>query len=330
MGTPGTLCYERRKEIKTVASVNSIQINEFLEGQLAVWPTAANNFEALKGVKVKDLDVDGMKIKVQFNPARIVSSSAKVDAKSLKERKCFLCAANRPAVQTGIDWGKDGKYIILINPFPIFPRHLTIPDQRHVDQLIVDRIEDMMDLASELDEYTVFYNGPKCGASAPDHMHFQAGNSDFLTIGETLEGTELKTLAEDGDATLALVDTLPLNLFVIDAADHAAGARLFRRLYDAIPVPEGEKEPMMNILCYSTPAGERLVVIPRKRHRPSFYGTETDEQMLISPASVDMGGVFITPLEKDFNRVDENVIRRIFEELCLSNDEIDEIAARIN
>lgn len=311
-------------------SVTSKQINEFLEGQLAVWQMAADNFKALEGVKVKDLDVDGMKIKVQFNPARIVSSSAKVDAKSLKERKCFLCGANRPAVQTGIEWGPDGKYIILINPFPIFPRHLTIPDQNHVDQLVVDRIKDMMDLSAELDEYTVFYNGPKCGASAPDHMHFQAGNSDFLTIAEALEDAELKTIAEeDGKATLALVDTLPLKVFVIDATDHEAGARLFRRLYDAIPVPEGEKEPMMNLLCYSTPAGVRLVVIPRKRHRPSFYGMETDEQMLISPASVDMGGVFITPLEKDFNRVDADVIRRIFDELCLTTDEVNEIASNV-
>lgn len=311
-------------------SVTSNQINQFLEEQLSVWPMAADNFKALQGVKVKDLDVDGMTIKVQFNPARIVSSSAKVDAKSLKERKCFLCGANRPAVQTGVEWGKDGKYIILINPFPIFPRHLTIPNQEHVDQLIVDRIEDMMDLAKQLDEYTVFYNGPKCGASAPDHMHFQAGNSDFLTIGEALEGAELKSLATDGDATLALVDTLPLNVFVIDAADHAAGARLFRRLYDALPKREDETEPMMNVLCYATPAGERLVVIPRKRHRPSFYGMDTDEQMLVSPASVDMGGVFITPLEKDFERMDADVIRRVFDELCLNNDEINEVASKIN
>lgn len=310
-------------------AVTTEQVNKFLEDQLAVWPMAAGNFKALEGVKVKDLDVDGMKIKVQFNPARIVSSSAKVDAKSLKERKCFLCGANRPEVQTGIEWGPDGKYIILINPFPIFPRHLTIPDQSHVDQLVVDRIKDMMDLAAELDGYTVFYNGPKCGASAPDHMHFQAGNSDFLTIAEAIENAELKTLATDGEATLALVDSLPLNVFVIDATDHAAGERLFRRLYDAMPVPEGEAEPMMNLLCYATPAGERLVVIPRKRHRPSFYGMDTDDQMLLSPASVDMGGVFITPLEKDFDRVDADLIRRIFDELCLSNDEISEIASKI-
>ncbi|MBO5053914.1 MAG: DUF4922 domain-containing protein [Muribaculaceae bacterium] len=309
--------------------ITSAQADQLIADQIAVWPQAAGNFEALKNVKVKDLDVDGMHFKVQFNPARIVSSSAKVDAKSLKERKCFLCAANRPEVQTGMPWGEDDRYIVLINPFPIFPRHLTIPDTSHVDQLIVDRAEDMMDLAHDLNGYTVFYNGPKCGASAPDHMHFQAGNSDFLTIGEAIENTDLKTVATDGDAVLAVVDTLPLKVFVIDAADHKAGARLFHRLYDAIPVPEGEREPMMNILCYATPEGERMVIIPRKRHRPSFYGTEGDDCMLLSPASVDMGGVFITPLEKDFNRLDSNLVRRVLDELCLSSDEINTIAANV-
>ncbi len=309
------------------SKVNSAQIDSFIASQIAEWPQAAGNFEALKGVKVKEVALPGWTVKVQFNPARIVSSSAKVDAKSLKERKCFLCAENRPSVQRGIDWG--GRYTILINPFPIFPRHLTIPDRTHTDQLITGRIADMMQLASELGDYTVFYNGPKCGASAPDHMHFQAGNSDFLTLGDALEDAELKTVATDGDATLALVDTLPLKVFVIDAADPEAGQRLFSRLYAAIPVPEGENEPMMNLLCFATPAGVRLVVIPRKRHRPSFYGTEGEGTMLLSPASVDMGGVFITPLEKDFNALDADKITQVLDELCLSADEINEIARNV-
>lgn len=306
---------------------DSKQINDFIAAQIAEWPQAAGNFAALADVKVKDLDVDGMHIKVQFNPARMVSSAAKVDAASLKARKCFLCQENRPDVQRGISW--NDRYTILVNPFPIFPRHLTIPDDSHTDQLINNRIADMMKLASELDEYTVFYNGPRCGASAPDHMHFQAGNSDFLTIEENLEGTELKVISEEGDNTLALVDSMPMKVFVIDAVSPEEGQKMFNRLYAAIPVPEGEKEPMMNILCYATPKGVRLVVIPRKRHRPSFYGTDGDGCMLISPASVDMGGVFITPRPQDFDTIDADTIRRIFDELCLSQDEIEDIARNI-
>ncbi len=307
--------------------VNSQIVSDFIASQIAEWPQAAGNFEALKTVKVKEINLPGWTVKVQFNPARIVSSAAKVDAKSLKERKCFLCGENRPAVQRGIEWG--GRYTILINPFPIFPRHLTIPDNSHTDQLISGRIADMMRLAAELEDYTVFYNGPRCGASAPDHMHFQAGNSDFLTLAPALEDAEHKVIATDGDATLALVDSLPLKVFVIDADDPEAGQRLFDRLYAAIPVPEGEKEPMMNILCYPTPAGVRLVVIPRKRHRPSFYGTEGEGTMLLSPASVDMGGVFITPLEKDFKALDAETIVRILDELCLDTDEINRIAENV-
>lgn len=310
--------------------VTSQLVDAFLLEQLAEWEQARNNFAALSGVKVKELDVDGMKIKVQFNPARIVSSAAKVDAKSLKERKCFLCAANRPAVQRGIDWGE--KYTILINPFPIFPRHLTIPDKNHVDQLIKGRIADMVSLAADLKGYTVFYNGPKCGASAPDHMHFQAGNSDFLTIGKVLEDAELVPLqvVDDGEAVLSVVQDLPLNMFIIDTTDAHAAQDLFGRLYDAMAVPEGEHEPMMNILCYLTEDEEvRLVVIPRKRHRPSFYGTEGENSMLLSPASVDMGGVFITPLEKDFNRLDADLVRQVYEELCLSDEEMNDIIQKL-
>lgn len=287
---------------------------------------AKGNFEALANVKVKELDLEGMPFKVQFNPARIASSGAKVDKASLAARPCFLCEKNRPEVQEGLEWKE--RYTVLINPFPIFRRHLTIPDSGHVDQLIAGRIEDMMDLAAALEDYTVFYNGPRCGASAPDHMHFQAGNSDFLTIAGTLEEAELKTVATDGEATLSLVDTLPVKVFVIDAADHAAGQRLFERLYAAMPVPQGENEPMLNILCYPTPAGERLVVVPRKKHRPNCYGTD-EGCMLISPASVDVGGVFITPRPDDFEAMDAAKVADILAQVCLSNEEIAAIAENV-
>jgi len=303
------------------------KIDTFINAQLAEWPLAAANFKALENVEVKEIDMPGMPMKVQFNPARIVSSGAKVDAASLKARKCFLCDANRPSEQRGIAWG--GLYTILVNPFPIFPRHLTIPDNSHTLQLIKGRIADMARLVSELSGYTVFYNGPKCGASAPDHMHFQAGNSDFLTIGDAVENAELQTIAEADGAILSLAAGLPLNVFVIDSTSAESAEIIFDRLYEALPVGEGDTEPMMNVLCYATAAGVRTLVVPRKKHRPSFYGTEGSECMLLSPASVDMGGVFITPRREDFERLDSDIIRRVFDELCLSKDEIDAIAAKL-
>ncbi len=301
----------------------------FIQAQLERWPMAKANFDALAGVEVKQLDVDGMPFKVQFNPARIASSGAKVDAASRKARKCFLCAENRPSEQIGMEWG--GRYIILINPFPIFPRHLTIPDVSHTDQLIIGRIADMMRLSTELNNYTIFYNGPRCGASAPDHMHFQAGNSDFLTLAPTLEAADLSVLYSDpsGHNRLSYAPGLPVKVFVIDSDSPEKGAEIFSKVYDALPVPEGEKEPMMNLLCWATESGTRLVVVPRKRHRPSFYGTEGPGTMLISPASVDVAGVFITPRPEDFAAIDAAKIREVLDEVCLSEEEISEIAKNI-
>lgn len=303
------------------------KIDAFIAAQLAEWPLAASNFKALENVEVKEIDMPGMTMKVQFNPARIVSSGAKVDAASLKARKCFLCEANRPTEQRGMEWG--GHYTILINPFPIFPRHLTIPDNSHTDQRIKGRIADMVRLATELEGYTVFYNGPKCGASAPDHMHFQAGNSDFLTIGDAVENAVLKTVTDTDGAVLSVASGLPLNMFVIDSTSAESAEKVFDKLYVALPLNEGDTEPMMNILCYATADGVRTLVIPRKKHRPSFYGTEGSECMLLSPASVDMGGVFITPRREDFERIDLDIIRRVFDELCLSNAETEAIAAKL-
>lgn len=310
-------------------STSARQIEEFIGAQLAEWPLAQRNFDALAGVEVRTVQMPGWGLKVQFNPARIVSSGAKVDARSLAERPCFLCAHNRPSEQRGLDWS-DGRYTILINPYPIFPRHLTIPANDHTPQRIDGRVADMLRLAGEMDGYTVFYNGPRCGASAPDHMHFQAGNSDFLTIGPALESAPLQTVAEADGARLSACTALPLNVFVVDAATPESGAAMVQRLLAAMPLAEGEAEPMLNALAWRRADGSlRLVVVPRKRHRPSFYGTEGDDCMLLSPASVDMGGVFITPRRADFERVDSALLARVFDELCLNDEEINKIANNV-
>lgn len=303
--------------------------DSFIDAQLAAWPLARDNYRALERVEVKDFTVGGMPVKVQFNPARAVSSGAKVDAASVAARPCFLCAANRPPQQESLDF--EGRYEVLVNPFPIFPRHLTIPDRSHTEQLISGRIADMMQLALELETYTIFYNGPRCGASAPDHMHFQGGNSDFLTLASAIEASDLSFLKNSGGATLSLAAALPVRCFVIDADSPAAGAAMFARLYEALPVPEGEKEPMMNILCTAR-GGEgrtRLIVVPRRRHRPSCYGTEGDGCIMLSPASVDMGGVFITPRRADFDKITPDMLRSILDEVCLDREAIETIAHNI-
>jgi hypothetical protein len=304
----------------------SDKVDRIFDKQLAEWPMAGNNYAALKDVKVRSCMVDGIPLHMQFNPARVVSSSAKVDAKSLSERKCFLCAENRPPEQRSIKWGR---YSVLVNPYPIFKRHLTVADSVHTPQRIAGRMADMVRLAQELCGYTVFYNGPKCGASAPDHMHFQAGSMDFLVLPSMVLDNKRKTVLEFGGDSLSVVDSLPMRFFVIEADTPEAAEKFFDALYEALPVQPGDDEPMMNILSFDMPNATYVVVVPRKRHRPSFYGTEGDDTMLFSPASVDMGGLFVMPREKDYNRMNRDLARRVYSEVCLSADEINDIVERI-
>lgn len=301
----------------------SEQVEKLIEQQLVVWQTPRDNYAALHNVEVKEFKVKRSTIKVQFNPARIVSSAAKVDNKSLKERKCFLCAANRPEVQEGIAWGEN--YTILINPFPIFPKHLTIPCNDHTDQRILWRIGDMMAIAKDLPGFTLFYNGPKCGASAPDHMHFQAGNRGFLGFETDYLAADKKKVISNAGATLSLLSGLANAAFLIEAVEIDAATELFVTLYNALEIPEGEEEPMLNILCWSEEGKWKVAVFPRRKHRPACYSAEGDANILISPASVDMGGVFITPLEKDFKKITADDLEQILDEVCLDQSGVEKI-----
>ncbi len=281
----------------------SLKVNELFDQQLSVWEMARNNFEGLKTVQIREFDFDGFAVKVQFNPARMVSSGAKVDAKTIAERKCFLCAANRPEVQRGIEW-RD--YDILINPFPIFTRHLTIPRREHVDQRLVPYISDMFDLARELTDFVVFYNGPKCGASAPDHMHFQAGNADFLPlVGDyfNLKQVGKTELVEAVDAaeTYLIKDYLRV-VYCVESADADALKAAFMKLYNSWVV-DADVEPMMNVVCLYREGKWYLFVIPRGAFRPWQYTAEGDKQLLVSPATVEVSGLFITPVKEHFERI---------------------------
>lgn len=279
------------------------KVKELFEQQLSVWEMARNNFEGLKTVQIREFDFDGFGVKVQFNPARMVSSGAKVDAKTIAQRKCFLCAANRPEVQRGIEW-RD--YDILINPFPIFTRHLTIPRREHVDQRLVPYISDMFDLARELPDFVVFYNGPKCGASAPDHMHFQAGNADFLPLVSDYfnlkaKGKCTKQCTIDG-ADVYTIDNYLRVVYCIESADAEALRQAFMKLYNSW-VKEEEVEPMMNVVCLYRDGKWYLFVIPRGAFRPWQYTAEGEKQLLVSPATVEVSGLFITPVKEHFERI---------------------------
>lgn len=303
-------------------------IQNLLDEQLTSWKTATDNYAALAQVREKEVVVNGTRYKVQFNPARIISSAAKVDDKSIRERKCFLCPAHRPAAQKGLLFNE--RYHLLMNPFPIFPRHLTVPALEHTSQLIQGRFTDMLDLAATATDYVVFYNGPRCGASAPDHVHFQAGNKGFLPIEEDWKERRAKRVGTYHAASLWQLDDAPRATLVIESPAQDDAATLFNIVYNAMELKSDEEEPMMNLLVWLDENSHWVICIfPRSRHRPSCYAAEGDAHILISPASVDMGGVFITPREQDFEKLTATDIATMLGEVCLSSTEFQELIQRI-
>ncbi|KAA6344427.1 hypothetical protein EZS27_007942 [termite gut metagenome] len=292
-------------------------MQQLFKDQLASWETARNHYDALQQVREKELDVNGYLYKVQFNPARLVSSAAKVDDASIRERKCFLCPNHLPAEQKGIVF--NGHYRIQVNPFPIFMRHYTVVEQKHVKQRILSRFEDMLSLAKSLDDCVVFYNGPGCGASAPDHAHFQVGNKGFLPVEKDWKNLRTNEVATQGKAVLRVSNDFPCRVLIVESDNDADAIQLFQRLYEALRrMQPDEAEPMMNIVVWYEKERGKIYLFPRRKHRPSCYFSEGERNMLVSPASVDLGGVFILPLEKDFDKITAADVATILEEVGMS------------
>lgn len=292
------------------------QIKSFFLEQTSNWELARKFYESLSNVRTKTFSFGDFEIKVQFNPARIVSSGAKVDAKTIAERKCFLCTENRPAEQKSVDMGE---YLILVNPFPIFPEHFTIPCKEHIDQQIKPFFSDMLRLAKALDNYLIFYNGPKCGASAPDHMHFQAGTKDFLPLVsdyKRLKDTHTNLLVSTEKMQLFTFENYMRTVYCIESNDIESAKDSFEKLYSYFQTEEGV-EPMMNIVCTYENGKWFTFILPRKAFRPWQYTADGDLQLMISPATVEMCGIFITPIESHFERITKEDIISILEQTTL-------------
>lgn len=296
-----------------------------LRQQHATWPMLRSGYEGLAQVKTRSLRIEGWETRIQWNPGRIVSSSAKVDPKSISERPCFLCTHNLPAEQRGLAFDDD--YLILCNPYPIFPEHFTIPLIRHEPQRMSGALASMLRLSKALgDSFWVFYNGPKCGASAPDHLHFQAGSADFLPLTGELRRvlTEVgEVLFDEAGLTVTAVPQGYLrSCFVVESAEAENVRRLVGSLMQALhTLQPGEEEPLVNILSLYSGAKWRVCVFPRAKHRPSMFFADGDDRILLSPAAVDLGGVLITPLEHDYLKMTERIVRDMFSEICLAPEQ---------
>ncbi len=298
-----------------------------LEQQKNDWKQLADGYKSLELVQTKRFEFDGFEFRIQFNPGRIISSSAKVDEQSIKNRKCFLCFDNLPAEQKGILYNHE--YLILCNPFPIFPEHFTLPNVNHFPQRIKDVFFMLMNFSKDMsNHYTVFYNGPKCGASAPDHLHFQAGNKFFMPIENEFNALKEKygeLFFEDNGFYAAAIDDGMRKFISLECDSIEILIHSFNRFYEVYnSILGNDDEPMMNILSSFDPEiGWRVIIFLRNKHRSSHFFAEGDQNILISPAAVDLGGVCITPLEKDFIKITKDKLIDIFHEVTIDKDQFD-------
>ncbi len=299
-----------------------IQINE--------WDKLEEGYKNLSSLKTKTFWFDGFKIKIQFNPERIFSTSAKVDVDSIKNRSCFLCEKNLPKEQRGITVLEN--YLLLCNPYPIFPEHFTIVTTNHEPQKISSSFKDFVILSKLLsDYYTIIYNGPQCGASAPDHLHFQTGTKYFMPI----ENDFHSIINEFGDIVLnnekltvtALDDGLR-RFISLESTDDKILLKAFNVIYNELDNNNGE--PMMNLICnYDEEIGWQVIIFLRSKHRPSHYYLEGENQIIFSPAAIDLGGVCIIPVENDFHKIDKELLISIFKEVAISANDFETLKVEL-
>lgn len=302
-------------------------ISRFFNRQLEMWKDARHRFRDLKHVEVRQLSDQ---LKVQFNPARIVSTGAKIDKHTLGERPCFLCERNRPKEQ--MTKQIDDHFQLLVNPFPILPVHFTIPATKHQPQSIYRHYGEMHRLLSLHSELMVFYNGPKCGASAPDHLHFQAGTSGVLPL-----QTNWQRLSRNLTDVISLTDEEKISVlrdflvpaFVIISKSEDSDEELFHRLYRSMPMRGDESEPMMNIIAWRKGDEFISVVIPREKHRPDAYFAEGEAQMMVSPGALDMAGLIITPREEDFSKINLDKATALLCECGISAEKMEAIVSNL-
>ena len=305
-------------------------LQRFFNRQLEIWADARQHFRDLQNAKTRELQCGDATLRLQFNPARMVSTGASIDKKTIAQRPCFLCEQNRPKEQ--MQKQIDRNFTLLVNPFPIMPQHFTIPLRAHRMQSIGMNYGEIYRLLNAYPTLTVFYNGPKCGASAPDHMHFQAicsGHLPLQTDWPRLSRDTEVLVKKDGKGEIAALKNTLTPMFTIRCSDTATGEQLFRVLYSTLPMHGGDTEPMMNILAWRDGDAYLTVVIPRDKHRPDCYFASGDSQRLVSPGALDMAGFIVTPRQDDFERMTPDQAASILQECGMKRHDFDETADKL-
>lgn len=297
---------------------------ELINKQKSLWPEFRQAYESLKDIRVRDLECSGFAVRLQHNPGRIINSLASVNQEDIKERQCFLCAENLPQEQKGIFYRDE--YMILCNPRPVFHSHLTVSHIHHLPQVIADNIDIFLQLVADFGSgWTVLYNGPQCGASAPDHIHFQVVPSGKLPVEkEITDMTKRAGVAEINSVKLHRAKDLGREIIILEGNNPVALGNVFIKFRDALKkVIHIDEEPMMNIAGFHEEGKWRLLIFPRAKHRPEAFFREGNERIVVSPAVIEMGGVIVTPMEKDFECLDAQLVESIFREVSLDTATVD-------
>ncbi|MCR4860615.1 MAG: DUF4922 domain-containing protein [Bacteroidales bacterium] len=310
------------------------RLHKFIKDQLSVWPLAAANFRSLKTIATKDLTVCGLGCRIQCNPERIASSTADTSPEAISARPCFLCEQGRPREQRHLKFeGRKGRtYNIQVNPYPIFRDHLVIARDRHLPQAIWHHLPDMLDFISKYPDFLVFYNGPESGASAPDHLHFQAVPRHNLPLEEAVDvflDDPGEALASVKDATLYRFPRFCRGVFALKATTSKSLTKLFYRLLECTDHGSGETEPKFNLYVYRKGTELRAFVVMRSAKRSSHYSAVGADHLTISPGAADMAGVFITPAREDFDKVSPTQLEAILDEVTLPQHDVDMILWRL-
>ena len=313
-------------EVRSLISNNDYtSVADYLfNSQINSWELMKKNYDSLKNIQTKSFWFEGFKLKVQFNPERIKSTSAAVDEDSVKSRECFLCIENLPEEQKGIKLIND--FITLCNPYPIFPQHFTISSLKHQPQMILEAFSEFLEVSKLLSpRYTLVYNGPACGASAPDHLHFQAGTKNFIPIEDDIQQLKNdfgKIVQEDEFITTSFIDDGLRKLILIESTEQKKLENSFSEIFKMLKeLSKTEPEPLMNLVCnYAEEFGWSVIIFLRSKHRPECFYKNDPDRILISPAAIDLGGVVVTAREEDFKRVDKELLQQIFSEVSFDQE----------
>ncbi len=302
------------------------QLLALIEQQKATWEIMEANLEALSTTQNKVFVFGNFKIIIQHNPERIRSSAAKTDKESIKGRKCFLCLPHLPVQQRGILVHND--FLALCNPYPIFNHHFTLSKTEHSPQLIKSNFEDMLHISQKLSGFTTFYNGPQCGASAPDHMHFQACTKGVMPVEKEYENIKNNfsyTLVRNKWIRVFTAKGYLRKLIAMESANHHSLLEYFEYIYRLLPILQGEDEPRLNILCNYNGEQWQVVIFPRSKQKPSQFFEEGKRQIIIGPASVELGGIFVLPRKEDFEKITEGDIKDILSQVTIGENEFENV-----